>query len=644
MSASVFEPAATIASPEEELLAALRRVRSSLGAARETEDAPFARLASVFQLSPFELDILLLCAAVELDSEFPGICAAAQKDERLRWPTFQLALHVLPDAHWSALLPHAALRHWKLISVDASESLTSAPLRIEEAVLHYLVGAACPDQRIEGLLEPIEPPRILPSTYRETAEKLAALCHSAHATHVAQLQGTATTAKRSVAATACATAGLRLRSIRISQFRAALEREPQNGETLLQVLGRDAALGGFALLIDAEDAPPVDLEAAAQFADRFTGVAILCGSGRFGLHTRSIATFHIDRPAAGDQRALWKYALGDHGAAISGEIDRVSTQYSFDSETILKAGRQIREHLDHHAGGELASPALTPGELLQQVCRFDSRPALDALAQRVETPAGWNAIVLPESSLEFLHAIAAQVRQQGKVLERWGFAAQTSRGLGISALFHGPSGTGKTLAAEILAHELGLDLFRIDLSQIVSKYIGETEKNLRAVFDAAANSGAVLLFDEADALFGKRSEVRDSHDRYANLEVSYLLQRMEAYRGLAILTTNLRAGMDSAFLRRIRFFVAFPFPDHAARRRIWERMFPPEMPAADLDFDKLARLNMPGGNIRNVALNAAYIAADRNEPVRMGHLAIAARRESAKLERPLSESEIGGWA
>src|SRR6185437_7411183 len=203
--------------------------------------------------------------------------------------------------------------------------------------------------------------------------------------------------------------------------------------------------------------------------------------------------------------------------------------------------------------------------------------------------------------------------------DSWGFAARTTRGLGISALFAGPSGTGKTLAAEVLANDLQLDLYRIDLSQVVSKYIGETEKNLRAVFDAAETSGAVLLFDEADALFGKRSEVRDSHDRYANIEVSYLLQRMESYRGLAILTTNRRSSLDTAFLRRIRFVIPFPFPDAGLRERIWARIFPPETPTRDLDTAKLARLNVTGGNIRNIALNAAFLAADMDQPVAMIH-------------------------
>ena len=199
------------------------------------------------------------------------------------------------------------------------------------------------------------------------------------------------------------------------------------------------------------------------------------------------------------------------------------------------------------------------------------------------------------------------------------------------------------MAAEVLAHELRLDLYRIDLSQVVSKYIGETEKNLRKVFDAAEAGGAILLFDEADALFGKRSEVKDSHDRYANIEVSYLLQRMEAYRGLAILTTNMKSAIDIAFLRRIRFVVQFPFPDITQRTEIWRRIFPARMPTEGLDFNKLARLNVAGGNIRNIALNAAFLAADEDKSVQMSHLLRAAKSEYAKLEKTLTEAEAGGW-
>ena len=242
-----------------------------------------------------------------------------------------------------------------------------------------------------------------------------------------------------------------------------------------------------------------------------------------------------------------------------------------------------------------------------------------------------------------LRQIAAHLRQRFKVQEEWGFAAQGSRGLGLATLFAGESGTGKTLAAEVLAHTLQLDLFRIDLSAVVSKYIGETEKNLRKVFDAAEDCGAILLFDEADALFGKRTEVKDSHDRHANIEVSYLLQRMEAYHGLAILTTNLKSSLDPAFLRRLRFIVHFPFPDQAQRLALWQRVFPAGTPTRELDFEKLSRLSMTGGSIRNIALNAAFLAADDGEPVMMRHLLQASHAEASKRERPLADAETRGW-
>jgi SpoVK/Ycf46/Vps4 family AAA+-type ATPase len=239
--------------------------------------------------------------------------------------------------------------------------------------------------------------------------------------------------------------------------------------------------------------------------------------------------------------------------------------------------------------------------------------------------------------------LAAQVRHRLKVYETWGFSAKGRRGLGLSALFVGESGTGKTLAAEVLAHELRLDVYRIDLSAVVSKYIGETEKNLRQVFDAAEEGGVLLLFDEADALFGKRGDVKESHDRYANIEVGYLLQRMESYQGLAILTTNLKSSLDKAFQRRLRFIVNFPFPDGAQREAIWRRIFPPGSPTEGLEHGKLAQLNVSGGSIRNIALNAAFLAAKAGEPVRMRFLAEAARLESHKIERSFSRAEVRGW-
>src|SRR6185436_10184559 len=254
--------------------------------------------------------------------------------------------------------------------------------------------------------------------------------------------------------------------------------------------------------------------------------------------------------------------------------------------------------------------------------------------------ATWDDIVLPSAESTLLHQIAEQVAHRTTVYEQWGFSQKMSRGLGISALFSGESGTGKTMAAEVIAHEMRMNLYRIDLSAVISKYIGETEKNLRRLFDAAENGGAILFFDEADALFGKRSEVSDSHDRYANIEINYLLQRMEAYRGLAILATNMKSALDPAFLRRLRFIVRFPFPGVSERKAIWQKVFPAEVPKVGLDFDRLARLNITGGHIHNVAINAAFLAARSRSPVNMSLILSAARAEFRKIERPINEADF----
>ena len=245
----------------------------------------------------------------------------------------------------------------------------------------------------------------------------------------------------------------------------------------------------------------------------------------------------------------------------------------------------------------------------------------------------WKDIVLPADALAQLAEMCQRVAQSYRVLGEWGFAAKLSTGKGVNALFAGPSGTGKTMAAGILANELGLELYKIDLSQVVSKYIGETEKNLDSIFTAAENSNVILFFDEADALFGKRSEVRDSHDRYANIEISYLLQKMEDYEGVAILATNLRQNLDEAFVRRLAFSINFPFPDEADRRRIWSGIWPDGMSFANnVDFDLLARqFKLSGGNIKNVALAAAFLAAADGGIVNMSHLLHAIRREFQKL-------------
>jgi SpoVK/Ycf46/Vps4 family AAA+-type ATPase len=394
--------------------------------------------------------------------------------------------------------------------------------------------------------------------------------------------------------------------------------------------------------LDMADAPR---EAAlARFVDAFRGALVVAVRERRRLGGRTVLPLDVEKPTAAEQGALWRDALGPAAAQLNGHVETLATHFDLSAAAIRSAAAEIlawnedeeTEETNEDDPTELAAAAW-------DACLRHARPRLEALAQRIRPAATWEDLVLPELQRQILAQVAVHVRQRATVYEDWGFAARSSRGLGISALFSGPSGTGKTMAAEVLANELGLDLFRIDLSSVVSKYIGETEKNLRKVFDAAEEGGAILLFDEADALFGKRSEVKDSHDRHANIEVGYLLQRMEAYRGLAILTTNLKDSLDPAFLRRLRFVVQFPFPDAAQREEIWRRVFPRETPVESLEPKLLARLGVAGGNIRNIALNAAFVAADEGGPVRMAHLLRAARGEYTKIEKPLTTAEIGDW-
>lgn len=266
------------------------------------------------------------------------------------------------------------------------------------------------------------------------------------------------------------------------------------------------------------------------------------------------------------------------------------------------------------------------------------------IASQITSSSGWDDLVLPAGQIQTLRDLASTVRNRAKICDEWGNAAKSSRGLSITALFVGASGTGKTLAAEVLANDLQLDLYRTDLRQVVSKYIGETEKNLKQLFDEAEKICAVLLFDEADALFGKRTAVKDNSDRFTNINISFLLQRMEAYCGPAILITNMNDKLDNAFLRRIRFIVDFPFPDALQRAEIWRRMFPETTRTEGVDVERLTRLNVSGGSIRNIALTAAFLAAATGEPVRMAHLLRAAQIEYAKLEKPFPVGDVGGWA
>ncbi len=601
-------------------------------------------LCTAFGLSPFERDVLLMCAGIELDGAFASLCAAAQGDPQRAYPTFGLALASLPEPHWSALIPNAPLRRWRLIEVSAGNVLTTSLLRIDERVLHYLAGLQHLDERLAGIIEPMQLASDLVPSHMEISEQLVTTLSQAEGVlslPVVQLCGGDAVGKRSIAAAACDSLGLNL--CRISMY--DIPSSPAEFDALTRLWERESVLSTSALLLDCDDADTSDStreRCITRLIESIRGVLIVSSRERLRPLQRPMVTFDVHKPTPGEQRIVWQSALGSTAHNLNGKVEILVSQFNMHTSTISSASAEVLRRLAA-VNSDISTESDALARMLWDTCRVQVRSRLDDLAQRIEPAATWDDLVLPELQRQVLRDVAVHVKQRATVYETWGFASKGARGLGISALFAGVSGTGKTMAAEVLANELRLDLYRIDLSQVVSKYIGETEKNLRRVFDAAEEGGAILLFDEADALFGKRSEVKDSHDRYANIEVSYLLQRMEAYRGLAILTTNMKSALDSAFLRRIRFVVQFPFPDAMQRNEIWRRIFPASTPTEGLDMARLAQLNITGGNIRNIALNAAFLAVDADEPVRMMHLLRATRSEYAKLEKSLTEAETGGW-
>ena len=590
---------------------------------------PMVDLAHRFQLSGFERDLLMLCAAVELDAGVAELVrsASASMDGR---PSLALALASLPGAHWDALVPDRPLRSWQLIQLADGDTLTSHRASIDERILHHLLGLPGLDRRLDGTVValPTQAP-LFPSHERAARQLAESLMSQPNATLV-NLHGADETTARSVATkvselVGAAPIGVLAEALpgpgpALHDLTRLLDREWMLSRRLAVICGIGANPSAASGLVGASLAPllfsvsaPVEVLGAA--------------SSRLVLHEA------VDSPRPAEQRELLRRAVTERTGVepderLSTVIEEVSQRHRLNSETITSIGADLVRHAAHDQP-----------ERLHQLSRERSRTRLDSLAQRISSTASWDDIVLAPGHLDLLKEISRQVKHRTRVYDEWGFGDRSSRGLGVTALFAGESGTGKTLAAEVIANELSLDLYRVDLAATVSKYIGETEKNLSRLFDAAEGSGAVLLFDEADALFGKRTEVRDSHDRYANLEVAYLLQRMETYRGLAVLTTNLRSNLDRAFVRRLRFIVQFPFPDETQRAEIWRRTFPSRTPVDGLEPAALAKLTIPGGSIWSIALSAAFAAADDDGPITPEHVLSAARTEYAKSDRTMTQIE-----
>ncbi|AFZ12043.1 AAA ATPase central domain protein [Crinalium epipsammum PCC 9333] len=624
-------------------------------------------------LSDFEQWVLLLCVAMEFDTSIAHLCADAQDHPNRPYPTFALALACFDDPEWGVVLPERPLRFWRLIEIHTvgNQPLITSALRADERIVNYLKGLNYLDDRLESLVFPFNPGEKmvkegilpLPASGREVAEAMALQIKTAVAEQdfpLWKLTGIDNQSKCSIIWKVCQELNLRL-------YRLPLELLPTQGtelETLARLWERESLLLPLALYVDVqgwdEAANARGMALLRRFLSRSQGIFFLdVRESGLALERRTV-TFDVAKPTPVEQRAAWELVLGmtsPPAPLLGGEGRNITPPFPAREGGLGGLGqpkaKTISEQLANQFNlnlveiGQIAEKAR--GEVgeepelqarLWQGCLASTRPRLDSLAQRLEVKATWDDIVLPDEEKKLLEQIADQVRNRGVVYDEWGFRERMNRGLGVSALFAGESGTGKTMAAEVIANVLQLNLYRIDLSAVVSKYIGETEKNLRRLFDAAEDGGAILFFDEADALFGKRGEVKDSHDRYANIEINYLLQRLEAYRGLAILATNIKSAMDVAFVRRLRFMVDFPFPGVKERKQMWEKVFPPQTPTEELDLQRLAQFNVTGANIHNIALNAAFLAAKAGTPVGMELVLAAARTEFRKLGRQINEADF----
>jgi ATP-dependent 26S proteasome regulatory subunit len=594
----------------------------ALAVLRDDPDAPapLAAIAAALGLDAFELDVLGLALCAELDPGFARLCAYLQDDARRPHLTVRLVLDLLVPA--GGVLPAQAaalgdggrLAHHDLVRVDGDGPWSGRTLRLADGVLGLVVGGE-PDPVLAGALTPLGSAG-LPERHEVLAARAARLLAAvvqAGGPPLLSLTGEATAPLHAVAAAAAAHLGRTAFLLKPGRLHA-----PRPAA----LLDREAALSGLAFVVDEalpEDWSPLESVVVVTGRDPAAGAARV----------------DVPAPTYAERRELLSGALAAAGAALDeAPLARTAAQFPLEADALANAVRVAVAE---------AGDSTTLEEALWRSCRTAARRSAAGLARIVEPRRTWADLVLPDALLERLHELVAQADLRPLVYDEWGFGARIGRARGITALFAGPSGTGKTLAAEVVAGALGCDLQRIDLAGVVDKYIGETEKHLRTIFDAAESSGALLFFDEADALFGKRTDVRDSHDRYANIEVDYLLQRMEDYPGLAVLATNRKGALDPAFLRRLRFVLDFPFPDPASRRRIWTATLPDEAPTEGLDLDALARLELAGGSIVTVAVNAAFAAAAQGASIGMPHLASAARAELAKLERLVRDSDLEGW-
>lgn len=609
-------------------------------------------LRDVFGLSGFEVDAFLICLAPALDLRYERLYGFLQDDVTHKLPGVELILNLLlPPGierlqYLDSFRDHAPLiRNQLLIKVDASPangySLLKQDLSVPPEIVSWLLGGYYPCAKLKDALQLIQTgPGPDGHSPLETCGADWAAIESSRA--VLAFYGPDPS---QMADAAWQIAAQLNKPLMLADLKAMRSTEDLSSPAALRLVFRDAllqgavpCLTGWEHFLSEEGLVPENIFAEL---DAFPNMMILCSASPWQVQSgklagnRPLLWWAFTLPSAAERRQVWQQSLHGAGKMPEDAVDLLAGQFTLTASQIENAVWTAK-NTAFQAGRAVVM------EDLFEAARLHSSHHLDNLAVKIEPRYRWQDIVLPDDELSVLHEIVSNVRGRSLVLETWGVGEKLVASTGISALFAGPPGTGKTLAAQVIAAELGMDIYKVDLSTVVSKYIGETEKNLERIFSQARNSNAILFFDEADAIFGKRSEVKDAHDRYANIEVGYLLQRMESYDGVVILATNLRANLDDAFTRRLQFVVDFPFPDEAQRLEIWQVLFPAGVPRDEhIDFELLAkRFKLAGGSIRNVIVSAAFLAASEGTRVGTHHLLHGVRRELQKMGRLINEQDL----
>jgi SpoVK/Ycf46/Vps4 family AAA+-type ATPase len=618
------------------------------------------QLRQMFCLTPFELDALLICLLPELDLRYEKLYAYLQDDVTKKRPTTGLVLDILCSSFEERLAarrcfdPQAPLIEHRFLRLpdDVLAGATSQlgrPLKVDERITAYLLGWDQLDAHLLPFVQIVLPQIefekvVLDEDVKSRLVQLTTNYMNAGLGLIWHFCGPLGAGKQTSAEALCHQLGLKLLTIDCSQM---LEANHPFG-MLVKLICRESRLQNAAIYWDdfgilaPNDSQHLFHIIATELESQPCLVFSADKNAWHPLDARyPFLQVAFPMPDFAQRKRLWQGCLDGRSSISDAELAALAGKFRLTAGQIRSAAATAQSLA---LWRDPESTAIHK-EDLYTACRQQSNHKLSQLASKITPRYVWADIVLPRDQLEQLGEICNYVKYHHLVYGEWGFDHRLSLGKGLNVLFAGPSGTGKTMAAEIIANELGLDLYKIDLATVVSKYIGETEKNLDKIFNEAQDSNSILLFDEADAIFGKRSEVRDSHDRYANIEIAYLLQKMEEYQGIVILATNLRKNLDEAFARRMHFSVEFPFPEEEDRYRIWEKAFPDAAPLSkDIDLAFMARqFKITGGNIKNIALSAAFLAAENGSSITMQHLIHATKREYQKMGKLCNEADFSEY-